>query len=149
MTEEVTFDIETMSMSAPHTWQQIMMDTIMTSGIKRGELFTISSGRQTGKSHFTAQAIKRLMDDLNNQPISDLILSEGKVYGARYYAIQPVGGNWLDMETWCTETFGPTEGSIWGESPVPVPGQRWYMNNRKFWFRNLKDRDWFILRWNS
>jgi hypothetical protein len=26
---------------------------------------------------------------------------------------------------------------------------RWYMNNRKFWFKTEKDRNWFMLRWSS
>lgn len=129
-------------------WQTDLMDKI-NGGVKAGEKMIISAGRQSGKSYWTNQAIDRLMRDLNSQPVSDLILSEGKVYGARYYAVQPIGGNWKDIEQWCTETFGPTEGSIWGESPVPVPGQRWYMNNRKFWFRTEKDRNWFVLKWNT
>lgn len=29
---------------------------------------------------------------------------------------------------------------------VWTPDQRWYANNAKFWFRNPKDRDWFVLR---
>lgn len=149
MTEEVTFDIETENMSL-HPWQQKIMNTIMTSGIKRGELFTMTSGRQTGKSQFTAQTIKRLMDDLNRQPVSDLILSEGTVYGARYHCVEPVGGNWMDMEVWCLDTFGSCGQNMWGDGrKAPEPAQRWYMNNRKFWFRSEKDRDWFILRWNS
>jgi hypothetical protein len=24
---------------------------------------------------------------------------------------------------------------------------RWYMNNSKFWFRDKKDLEWFLLRW--
>jgi hypothetical protein len=104
----------------------------------------------TGKSTYSAQAIERLMRDLNSYPVSNMMLSEGTVYGSRYYTVEPVGGNWLDMETWCLETFGET-GSIWHEtkSLTPQPLQRWYGNNRKFWFKEEKDRDWFILRWRS
>ena len=105
-------------------------------------------GRQHGKSWAT-QAYKRLMDDLQNKPVEALICDEGKVYGARYYTVEPVGGVWYEMETWCMDTFGTTTGSIWADGTAPEPAQRWYMNNRKFWFRNAKDRDWFILRWNS
>ena len=129
-------------------YQQALLTAIQNGGIKPGEMMIMSSGRQLGKSMLNS-AYSRLMADLKNLPVTDLILSEGKVYGARYYAVQPVGGSWLDMETWCIETFGPTQGSIWGESPVPEPGQRWYMNNRKFWFRTEKDRNWFTLRWHS
>lgn len=95
------------------------------------------------------RAYSRLIDDIQQRPVEALICSEGKVYGHRYYTVQPEGGSWLDMETWCLDTFGET-GSLWHETKnlTPQPLQRWYMNNRKFWFKEQKDRDWFILRWN-
>ncbi len=95
-------------------------------------------------------AYQRILDDIQQRPVEELIYSEGTVYGSRYYCVQPVGGNWLDMEVWCLDTFGET-GSLWNETKnlTPQPLQRWYMNNRKFWFKEQKDRDWFILKWNS
>jgi hypothetical protein len=106
--------------------------------------------QRASKQHWTNVAIKRLMDDINANPISDLILSEGTVYGSRYFCVEPIGGSWFDMETWCLDTFGDT-GSIWQEtkSLTPEPHKRWYANNRKFWFRNEKDRNWFIVRWSK
>jgi len=95
----------------------------------------------------TDQALKRLMDDINANPITNLQLSEGTVYGARYYCVEPIGGNWPKMELWCYETFKDT-GPIWGET-APNPAMRWYANNRKFWFRTEKDRNWFIMRWSG
>jgi hypothetical protein len=105
------------------------------------------TGRNTGKSAFSAQALKRLWDDLHSRPIEDIKLSEGKVYGARYYTAEPVGGNWREMESWCLETFGSGEYPIWGEDKAPEPAQRWYKNNRKFWFRDECDRMVFVLKW--
>lgn len=99
---------------------------------------------------FSAQAVMRLMDDIMLNPISDLVLSEGKVYGRCYYCVAPIGGNWRAMEDWVIATLGPSTGSIWAEvvdQQVPRPGERWYGNNRKFWFRDAKDRDWFLLKW--
>ena len=104
------------------------------------------TGCCAGKSYWTGQAIDRLMRDIMQQPISDLVLSEGTVYGARYYCVEPVGGNWPEMELWCYETFKDT-GAIWGEK-APEPAMRWYANNRKFWFRTEQDRNWFVLRWS-
>jgi len=130
-------------------WQQNIFDKITSGGFKPGEMTIMMAGRQMGKSHFTQQTIDRLMRDLNSQPITDLVLSEGTVYGSRYYCVQPVGGSWLDIETWCTDTFGSGNvHSIWGEEKAPEPAQRWYANNRKFWFRNEKDRTMFIMRWS-
>jgi len=127
-----------------YPWQIDLLDK-MTKYKGRG--FVQITGRQTGKSAFSAQALKRLFDDLYSQPVTDIRLSEGKVYGARYYTAEPVGGNWPEMEAWCLETFGSGDYPIWGEGKAPEPAQRWYANNRKFWFRDEKDRMIFVLKW--
>ena len=93
----------------------------------------------------TQQAIDRLMRDLNSQPVSDLVLSEGRVHGARYYCVEPVGGNWMEMESWCLDTYGNC-GSAWDKATEP--NARWYMNDRRFWFRKEQDRNWFIMKWS-
>ena len=105
------------------------------------------TGRNTGKSNFSAQALKRLWEDIVYSPLQDIVLSDGTVYGARYYTAEPIGGNWREMEAWCYETFGNSGEHIWGEKEAPEPAQRWYMNNRKFWFRDEKDRMIFVLKW--
>lgn len=105
------------------------------------------TGRGAGKSAFSAQAIDRLMRDLNSHPITDITLSEGTVYGSRYYTAEPIGGNWREMEAWCYEIFGTAGEKIWSEEKAPEPAQRWYMNNRKFWFRDEQDRMIFVLKW--
>lgn len=133
----------------PLPYQEALITAIQNGGFKRGEMMIMSAGRQTGKSMLNA-AYSRLWNDIYQQPVTDLILSEGTVYGSRYYCVQPVGGSWKDMELWSTETFGAGNvHSIWGEERAPEPAQRWYMNNRKFWFRTEKDRNWFILRWSK
>lgn len=76
--------------------------------------------------------------------------SEGRVFGARYWTVHPViepvwdqdPQDWRDMITWVVETFGPT-----AKDGVFTPGQRWYVNNAKFWFRDEKDLLVFLLRW--
>lgn len=75
-----------------------------------------------------------------------LDISEGRVYGARYYTVEPIAASdkWHSMMEWMVTTFGPSAvDGVW------TPGMRWYANNAKFWFRNKKDCDWFILRWAS
>jgi hypothetical protein len=125
-------------------WQQNVMDTLYKY---RGHGPVQITGRQLGKSHMSSSAFQRLWNDLHSSPVSDLILSEGTVYGARYYCVQPEGGNWLNMESWCVEMFGDRGESIWGEEKAPEPAQRWYANNRKFWFRSDEDRMMFVLKW--
>ena len=106
----------------------------------------IISGRQLGKSQLTNQAFLRLWNDIHNRPVEHLVLSEGTVYGSRYYCVEPVGGSWLEMEKWALRTYGESTGSIYGEN-VPEPAQRWYINNRKFWFRDQKDHLMFVMKW--
>jgi hypothetical protein len=71
----------------------------------------------------------------------ELILSEGTVFGEKYHTVEP--SKWMfELEDWCVRTFGcsPANG-VW------EPHGRWYMNNSKFWFREKKDLEWFIIRW--
>lgn len=87
----------------------------------------------------------------------ELIISEGRVYGSRYYTAEPAEHQWdvnpdwsfrkpwKEMEEWCADTFGPS-GHIWGEK-IPV-FHRWYVNNAKFWFKDKKDLEWFMLKWS-
>lgn len=69
--------------------------------------------------------------------------SKGTVYGQQYLTVQPMDSvKWKEMEAWVVETFGPTShDGVW------TSNMRWYMNNSKFWFRNKKDLEWFLLRW--
>ena len=92
-------------------------------------------------------AFQRLWNDLHARPVEDLKLTQGTVYGCEYYCVEPVGGLWHEMEAWCINAFDSTQGSIWGEQPPPEPAQRWYMNNRKFWFRDEADRLMFVMKW--
>ena len=75
-----------------------------------------------------------------------LDIDQGRVFGAKYHTVEPVyaGDKWHDMMEWIVDTFGPTsDDGVW------TPGMRWYANNAKFWFRNKKDLDWFVLRWST
>jgi len=71
--------------------------------------------------------------------------STGTVFGYKYLTVAPMNaeGLWNDMMAWMIDTFGPTaKDGVW------TADQRWYANNAKFWFRDAKDRDWFVLRWS-
>lgn len=99
------------------------------------------------------RASKRLADDIDKQVLMSmgyvfdfyLEYSTGKVFGHEYQTVAPMNaeGMWSDMMAWMVDTFGPTaKDGVW------TPDQRWYANNAKFWFREAKDRDWFVLRWS-
>jgi hypothetical protein len=126
------------------TWQKELLTKIDTHYKSGKELKIMMTGRRTGKS-----AYARLWNDIITQrPLEDVLLSEGRVFGARYHTAEPIGGNWADMEAWARKTYGePAE--IWEAHNFIWPDcGRWYMNDRKFWFRNERDRTLFVLRWS-
>lgn len=130
-----------------HPWQEKLLTTIESGGFKPAEMVIMMAGRQTGKSIVSAM-YKRLMDDIKNRPVEEVVLGERRVHGARYYTAEPIGGNWLDMETWAMDTYGGP-GEFWSQHDFAWPEcPRWFMNDRKFWFRNEKDRTLFIMRWS-
>lgn len=139
--KKVDYDIE-----ALHPYQK---DMLAVTYKYQGKGYVQMTGRQTGKSQVTA--FKRLWDSIMaaDTKVSEMVLGEGTVYGSRYYTVEPIGGNWLEMETWCVDVFGKGSRALWGEKKAPEPARRWYANNRKFWFRSEKDRDWFILTWRA
>ena len=139
----VAVDIESMV-----PWQKETLNK-MYGGIARGELCVMMAGRQQGKSQIVAY--QRMIKDILeiDAKVTTIALDEGTVYGSRYYTAEPVGGNWLEMETWCGKVFGPGSRALWGEKKAPEPARRWYANNRKFWFRSEKDRTLFIVKWSS
>ena len=73
-------------------------------------------------------------------------IDSGKIYDADYHVAKPINAaqQWPHMMSWVIQTFGP----ITAKDGMWTPGQRWYANNAKFWFRNQADLTLFLLRWN-
>jgi hypothetical protein len=126
-------------------WQTNVLNKLQ--GIKPSQLILTMAGRRSGKSQMNSQAFMRLWDEIHNRAVEDLKLSEGTVYGLKYHCVEPVGGSWIEMQEWCFNQFGDSGKHIWGEKETPTPQQRWYMNNRKFWFRDDRDRLMFVMKW--
>jgi hypothetical protein len=111
-----------------------------------------SAIQHTGKVQYDQimdHAGKQMAKDIDTEVLMSamgwhgLTLSEGRVYGARYLTVHPNNGsNWNKMMTWMVSTFGPSaDNGVW------TPNMRWYANNAKFWFRDKKDLEWFVLKW--
>jgi hypothetical protein len=128
-------------------WQQKIFDKICVGGFKKGELMIMSAGHQSGKSTLSQQAIDRLMRDLNSRPIEGLVLGDRRIHGSRFYTVEPLGGNWLEMQQWAYAIYGEPS-HLW-LSPDDLVQCRWFANDRKFWFRNERDRTLFILKWSA
>jgi hypothetical protein len=85
----------------------------------------------------------------------ELILSTGTVYGQPYYTVHPSldwvistemsNQYWRNVEEWCINTFGKS--GTQDKPGVWSPYQKWYYNDAKFWFKEKKDLEWFILKW--
>jgi hypothetical protein len=91
---------------------------------------------------------KRMAQDIDDEILMGALgwhrleLDEVTVSGTRYLTVHPTNSrNWNDMMTWMVDTFGPSDGKIKSDT-------RWYSTNARFWFRDEKDRTWFILRWS-
>ena len=121
-------------------WQEEVLKKFQGTG------YIQMTGRQLGKS-WSMQAMQQLMDDLVARPIEDLICDTGTVFGKRYHTVEPIGGNWREMEAWCIETYGSVS-DIWETFSDSSTLGRWYMNGGKFWFLDKKDLEWFIVRWS-
>jgi hypothetical protein len=59
--------------------------------------------------------------------------------GLRYAARLPHSVSKVEVNEWCTETFGPSAGL--------TSNSRWFMLYYTIQFNEEKDRNWFILRW--
>jgi len=122
-------------------------------------------GRQVNiEQEILAIAGKKMADQIDMEILKglgfykdvELVRSSGTVYGLRYYTVEPrnlewqdARNMWEDMMLWCRNQFGET-GDLWRETKnlTPEPNQRWYANDRKFWFRNEEDLLMFVLRWS-
>lgn len=99
----------------------------------------------------TFEQARNILDNARNTHLERLEIDVGQVFGTDYYTVEPIGGNWLRMEDWTVQTFGAA-GGVQNPNQISInnfatPGARWYMNNRKFWFRDEADRTMFLLRW--
>jgi hypothetical protein len=71
----------------------------------------------------------------------------GHAYGIEYHQVFPIVsmGEWQEMLAWCVDMFGYSgtedKPGVWS------PDQRWYANNNMLWFKDIKDCEWFLLRW--
>ena len=80
------------------------------------------------------------------------LLTDTKTFeGEPYYMVSierdPIWLNrelWNKMDDWCWDNFGPR--SI--RHDWPTNKDRWFTNNRAFWFKNEADRTMFILKWS-
>ena len=133
-------------MTKLYPWQEDLINKI--DGFKPGEMITMTAGRRVGKSVLTMANIHKMMKDMYDPPLTDLLLSERHVNDSNYFCVEPVGGRWGEMEAWVRQSFGDP-GDMWATHNFVWPTDaRWIQNNRRFWFKYESDRTLFLMKWS-
>lgn len=119
-------------------WQQDLLEKICTNS----EKITMNMARQSGKSTMVKNWAKTLEQFTQGFRLE---LTEGTVFGQKYYCVEPQGWIWRefefkDMVAWCEETMEREPDTI-------TPNLRWYVNSGQFWFRDEADRTMFVMKW--
>ena len=126
-------------------WQLDFLERV--KGSKPGEMTVMMAVQRTGKSTLNS-LMYQAMQEYFNPPLEGFDLTEKEMSGNNYYCVEPIGGNWAEMFDWAKETFGEP-GDLWEAHQFVWPDtDGWYANNRKFWFRNEKDRTLFLMKWS-
>ena len=120
MNDFTSIDLETITNTSLHSWQKDALNNVY-GGIKRGELMTFSSGRQTGKSVFTVAALKKILDDMEILDPNFEVLTTGTVDGTPWYTISCK----KDVSIWIRENG--TENSEW----VDYIDDKWMYHRNK------------------
>lgn len=90
-----------------------------------------------------------IVDDPGGLAIDKLKITIGKEkFGDCHYWVQadPPGvfsqrrEKNIEIDGWVEKTYGPK--STWGYG-------RWTGADKRYWFKEEKDRDWFVLRWTE
>ena len=97
----------------------------------------MAAGRQFGKMHASMlidviATLKRIDTGYaDNQPKWPYWVQP------RYYTVL----DWHKMNVWMTATFGHCDWST-------IKNSRWVGSDRKYWFRDERDRTLFLLKWS-
>lgn len=87
--EKFNVDVETFTelVNGPMvSWQKETLNK-MYGGIKQGQMMTFASGRNTGKSTFTAAALQKLIDDVMGTVPAYEVLASAPVDGVPWFTV--------------------------------------------------------------
>jgi hypothetical protein len=121
-------------------YQQVLWDRMNQGGFKKGQMTLYSAVQQTGKSTFLKSAYyNNLCNEivLPMKPASKYKFSRSKWYEAEFS-----WGKQTEVLEWCTQQFGP-------QPENPDAWSRWcHRSWTEIHFRDVKDYEWFLLRWS-
>ena len=117
-----------------YPFQQALYDKIKAGGFKRGEMFLISAGRQTGKSMFYSNLCKEILLPMKPEPKYK--------FSREWYVAEYDWVHQYEVLEWCKQQFGP-------HPQNPDAWSRWCNHySERIHFRDEKDYAWFVLRWS-
>ena len=99
----------------------------------------MAAGRQFSKTDISKMA-EQWINELN---MKRLETGYAEIQPKYPYWVKPLNysaDEWLDMSDWITETMGESD---WSSANTRCIG-----SNRKYWFRDERDRTMFILKWS-
>ena len=94
-------------------------------------------------SGFTAKWVVELTDTIAQLTMKHIETGYAENQPRWPYWVRPYNYSakeWLDMTDWMVATFGPSD---WLLKNAPYVG-----SDRKYWFRDERDRTFFILKWS-
>ena len=90
-----------------------------------------------------AMAQARWVNDVDSfLPVKSIDTGKAVLQPKWPYWVQPLGysqAEWFDMDQWIHRTMGDND---WSQNG------RWVGSDRKYWFRDERDRTMFILKWS-
>ena len=100
----------------------------------------INSGFTAGDAKWVAELTEQFIAELTMKRIET---GYAEIQPKYPYWVKPLNysaDEWLDMSNWITDTMGE---SNWSSANTRCIG-----SNRKYWFRDERDRTLFLLKWS-
>lgn len=88
---------------------------------------------------------------------ANLLCEVYHIHGEPYHTVRPTAviriEQWDHMLSWAQQQFGTAcnfePGCVGQRVQVPSVGERYYVDNTRFWFRHSRDRDCFVAHWTE
>lgn len=123
---------------------QMPVDTSSPSVPVLGSLAVFSDPTGTVLKMFNGSDWVEISPDNSYSSIMKKLSCDQVKFGSSiFYTVEPQGYDWDELHDWITETFG---------HPRTGPGQseaKWFVSEGSFYFHDVKNRDWVVLRWSS
>ena len=126
-------------------YQQVLWDRLSQGGFKQGQMpLYYSAVQHTGKSLYQKMVLNKLYGtNLCNEIVLPMKPApKYKFSRSKWYEAEFSWGKQTEVLEWCTQQFGPQPENLDAWS-------RWcHRSWTEIHFRDVKDYEWFLLRWS-